>query len=314
MRTLLAQYSDWSYFAAVVIYLAAMVLHTVELAQPRRLAPTPTLVAARRAGPERSCPKADDVEAVEHRRSTGERVGRTAVSLTVLGVILHVASIVLRGLVADRWPLGNMYEFVSAIGLAAVVTWLIALRRPEIRRVGAFVLLPTIVLLFLGGTVLYVGPAPVVPALQSYWLAVHVSAATIASGLLLFAGVTSLLFVLRRSSILRRFATPLPAADVLDRVAYRVTTVAFTIWTFAGNAGANWAEAAWGRVWGWDPKETVAFVAWIVYAMYLHARATAGWRAGRAAWINVLGLVVMMFNLFFVNMVIAGLHSYAGVT
>jgi cytochrome c-type biogenesis protein CcsB len=124
--------------------------------------------------------------------------------------------------------------------------------------------------------------------------------------------VASLLFLLRRSGKLPAFAEKLPSADALDRLAYRVTIIAFPLYTFAVIAGAVWAESAWGRFWGWDPKETVAFVAWVVYAAYLHARATAGWRTGRAAWINVVGMATMIFNLFFINMVVAGLHSYAG--
>ena len=105
----------------------------------------------------------------------------------------------------------------------------------------------------------------------------------------------------------------MPSAEALDRLAYRVTIVGFPLYTFAVIAGAIWAEAAWGRFWGWDPKETVAFVAWVVYAAYLHARATAGWRSGGAAWVNVVGLAAVVFNLFFINLVVAGLHSYAGV-
>jgi cytochrome c-type biogenesis protein CcsB len=106
----------------------------------------------------------------------------------------------------------------------------------------------------------------------------------------------------------------LPGAAVLDRVAHRTTVFGFPIWTFAVIAGAIWAEAAWGRFWGWDPKETWAFIAWVVYAGYLHARTTAGWRGRPAAWVNVVGLAVMIFNLTFVNMVSTGLHSYAGLS
>ena len=118
------------------------------------------------------------------------------------------------------------------------------------------------------------------PALQSYWLVIHVTTIALASGLLLVPGVASLLYLLRRSGRLAGLADRLPAADVLDRLAYRTTIIAFPLYTFAVIAGAIWAEAAWGRFWGWDPKETVAFVAWVVYAAYLHARATAGWRTG----------------------------------
>jgi cytochrome c-type biogenesis protein CcsB len=168
------------------------------------------------------------------------------------------------------------------------------------------------ILLFLAGSALYVKPAPVMPALQSYWLAIHVTAVSLASGLLMVAGVASLLFLLRKHGVGDGWLDALPSADTLDRAAYRVTIFAFPLYTFAIICGAIWAEAAWGRFWGWDPKETVAFVVWVVYACYLHARATAGWRAGGAAWINVFGLVAVLFNLFFINLVTTGLHSYAG--
>ena len=104
----------------------------------------------------------------------------------------------------------------------------------------------------------------------------------------------------------------LPSLATLDRIAYRTVIVAFPVYTFAVIAGALWAEVAWGRYWGWDPKETCAFVTWVIYAAYLHARSTAGWRGRRAAWISVVGFASIMFNLFFVNMVVSGLHSYAG--
>jgi cytochrome c-type biogenesis protein CcsB len=308
MLTDMAVYSDRFFVAAVGVYVLAMVLHAVEYAAER--AARPVLVAAG-GGADQETPAAPAPE--EPRRSRSERYGRMAVSLVVLGVGLHIVSIVLRGLAAQRWPLGNMYEFVSAICLAAVVTWIVVLRRaPALRPVGLFVLLPVVILLLLGGTVLYTQAAPVMPALKSYWLVIHVTTISISSGLLLVPGVASLLFLLRRSGKLPAFSEKLPSADALDRLAYRVTIIAFPLYTFAVIAGAVWAESAWGRFWGWDPKETVAFVAWVVYAAYLHARATAGWRTGRAAWINVVGMATMIFNLFFINMVVAGLHSYAG--
>jgi cytochrome c-type biogenesis protein CcsB len=314
----LSLYSDRLYMAAVGVYVLAMVLHGIEYAVER--AAKPVLVGtggeeieAGADGAVLDRPAVDagtDAPAV---RPPSERYGRMAVSLVVLGAALHLFSIVFRGLAAQRWPLGNMYEFTSAITLAAVVTWLVMLRRhPTMRPVGLFVLFPVVVLLFLGGTVLFTPAEPVMPALQSYWLVIHVTTISIASGLLLVPGVASLLFLLRRSGKLTGFAERLPSADALDRLAYRVTIIGFPLYTFAVIAGAIWAEAAWGRFWGWDPKETVAFVAWVVYAAYLHARATAGWRAERAAAINVLGFAVMIFNLFFINMVVAGLHSYAG--
>jgi cytochrome c-type biogenesis protein CcsB len=300
-----ALYSDRLFMAAVAVYVLAMVLHAAEYAVARS-ARTPALVGAgASAGPDEAPAPAG--------RDRADRLGGAAVNLVTLGALLQLVSVVTRGLTVDRWPLGNMYEFTSVFCLAAVVTWLVVLRRaPGLRVVGLFVLLPVVVLLFLAGTVLYARAAPVVPALRSYWLVVHVTTITISSGLLIVPGVASLLDLLRRSGRGGAFVERLPASAALDRLAYRTTIIAFPLYTFGVMAGAIWAEAAWGRFWGWDPKETVAFVAWVVYAAYLHARATAGWRSGRAAWINVAGLAVVLFNLFFINMVVAGLHSYAG--
>ncbi|WP_433289998.1 c-type cytochrome biogenesis protein CcsB [Pseudonocardia sp. CA-142604] len=304
-----ALYSDRLFMAAVSVYVLAMVLHGAEYAVQRSA--KAVLVGA--GGPALDTRSDEPRPDAPAGRSRAERFGRMGVSLVVLGAVLHAASIVLRGLAAQRWPLGNMYEFTSAICLAAIVAWLVMLRRsPAARPVGLFVLLPVVILLFLGGTVLYAPAAPVMPALQSYWLVVHVTTVSIASGLLMVPGVASLLFLLRRSGRLADFADKLPSADALDRLAYRVTIVAFPLYTFAIMAGAIWAEAAWGRFWGWDPKETVAFVAWVIYAAYLHARATAGWRNGPAAWVNVAGFAAIVFNFFFINMVVSGLHSYAG--
>lgn len=303
MSVELATFSDRLFVAAAGIYALAMVFHAVEFSAAR--AKAPVLVGA--GAPD----GAPDDEPV---RSRPERFGRMAVAVTVLGAAVQLASIATRGIAAERWPLGNMYEFISAISVAAVGTWLVVLRRsPAARPAGPFVLFPVLVLMALAGSVLYVPAGPVVPPLRSYWMSIHVSTICISSGLLVVAGVASLLFLLRRSGRLAGVSEKLPEADALDRLAYRITIVAFPLFTFAIITGAIWAEAAWGRFWGWDPKETVAFVSWVIYAAYLHARATAGWRTGRAAWVNVAGFATIVFNLFFINMVVAGLHSYAGV-
>jgi cytochrome c-type biogenesis protein CcsB len=299
----LATYSDRLFVAAAGIYALAMVFHAVEYSAAR--AKAPALVGA--GGPDVE-PEAGSAP------GRAERFGRMAVALVVLGALLHFASIATRGLAAERWPLGNMYEFISAISIAAVVTWLVVLRQaPASRPAGPFVLLPVLVLMALAGSVLYAPAGPVVPPLRSYWMSIHVSTISISSGLLIVSGVASLLYLLRRTGMPAAVVEKLPDTDALDRLAYRTTIVAFPLFTFAIITGAIWAEAAWGRFWGWDPKETVAFVSWVIYAAYLHARATAGWRTGRAAWINVAGFATMIFNLFFINMVVAGLHSYAGV-
>jgi cytochrome c-type biogenesis protein CcsB len=331
----LSSYSDMLFQGTIVVYLLAMAFYAVEYVSaraPREEAASaevaePAAVAASSTGGTGStdlgvagAENADvppPTPASSRGRSRATTFGRMAVSLSVLGVVLHLGSIVLRGLAAERWPLGNMYEFTSAVCLAAVVAWLIVLQRLNgrsrgLRRLGVFVLAPVLTLMVLAGTVLYAQAAPVVPALQSYWLVIHVTTVTLATGLFIVPGVASILYLMKKSGKPARFAARLPAAETLDRLAYRTTVVGFPMYTFAVICGAIWAEAAWGRFWGWDPKETVAFIAWVVYAAYLHARATAGWRTTGAAWINVVGLATVIFNLFFVNMVIAGLHSYAG--
>jgi len=226
------------------------------------------------------------------------------------------------------------------------------LARTGARTLGTFVMLPVVVLALIAGTRLYVPAAPVVPALNSYWKWIHVTTIAISSSILLVSGAASVLYLLRGrierkqaakvgGAAADRVATintatnvatintavgdsaavaarprsvlgVLPLTATLDRIAYRTAIVGFPLFTFAVIAGALWAEVAWGRYWGWDPKETCAFVTWVLYAAYLHARSTAGWRGRRAAWICVLGFASMLFNLFFINMVVSGLHTYAG--
>jgi cytochrome c-type biogenesis protein CcsB len=312
----LAAYGDLAYGTALVLYLLAMVLHAVGYAAgrvPAAGASSAQRVAIGSDGPVATLVPPEGAPP----RGKPERIGRSAVALTALAALVHASSLALRGAAIGRVPWANMYEFTSALCVVAVVAWLVVLYRqrggaPALPRLGGFVLLPVVVLMFLGGTVLYAQAAPLIPALNSYWITIHVSAAATASGILLVSGVASGLYLVREQAG-SQIVSRLPASATLDRLAYRTTVVALPIWTFAVITGAIWAEAAWGRYWGWDPKETCALVAWVVYAGYLHARATAGWRGSRAAWINVVGFAVMLFNLFFVNIVITGFHSYAGI-
>jgi cytochrome c-type biogenesis protein CcsB len=235
--------------------------------------------------------------------------------LTVLGAVAHAGVLIARGLATDRLPWGNMYEFGTAVVLVGVVVFVVlAVRTPGLRHLGLFVLGPAVLALVGIGLFLYADAGPLVAALRSRWLAVHVTTAILGFGIFFVSGIASVLYLLRS----RAGAAPgglvsrLPSAAALDRMAHRTAVFGFPIWTFAVMAGAIWAESAWGRFWGWDPKETWAFIAWVVYAAYLHARTTAGWRGRPAAWVNVLGLCVMVFNLLYVNMVSTGLHSYGG--
>ncbi|MTD56739.1 c-type cytochrome biogenesis protein CcsB [Amycolatopsis pithecellobii] len=313
----LSQYSDWSYTTATAIYVLALVFFLIEQSFGSRGRSAAERAKARQlvgAG----APTPDTADAPPAPRGRAERIGRMGASLLVLGALLHLAALVLRGLATHRVPWGNMYEYIMAVTFIAVVTWLYVIRKFPVRHLSGFMLLPVVILMFLGGTALYTVAAPVVPALQSYWLVIHVSAAATSSGIFLVPGVASVLYLIRSAydrnpARFARFGARLPEADVLDRVAYRTTVFAFPLFTFGVLCGAIWAESAWGRFWGWDPKETTAFIAWVVYAAYLHSRATAGWRGTRAAVINTLGFAVTVFNLFFVNLVTTGLHSYAGV-
>jgi cytochrome c-type biogenesis protein CcsB len=314
----LASLSDSFFSVTVALYSLAVVAFCAQLAFGRRPARTPELVAAG-GGPAPAEPAAD--APAEDRQ--GRRWGIVAMGLTVLGALTHAGVLVARGLATDRLPWGNMYEFATATVFVAVAAYVVlALRAPALRHLGLFVLAPVVLALVLIGLFLYAEAGPLVAALRSSWLAIHVSTAIIGFGIFFVSGIASIMYLVRSRYEARvadgeapgsGIVAKLPAAAALDRVAHRTAVFGFPIWTFAVIAGAIWAEAAWGRFWGWDPKETWAFIAWVVYAAYLHARTTAGWRGRPAAWVNVVGLAVMIFNLLFVNMVSTGLHSYAGV-
>ena len=248
---------------------------------------------------------------------------RAAIALTVIGLVTQILGIATRGMAEHRVPWGNMYEFVMAITCAAVIAFLLLLIRFRVYSIGLFLMAPIVLALGLCATVLYTAAGPLVPALHSYWIWIHVTAMTVAIGSYIVAAVLTVLYLIADRHARRNAADPeagfgavlhrLPPADALDRLSYRTVIFAFPIWTFAVIAGAIWADQAWGRYWGWDPKETWAFITWVVYAGYLHARATAGWRGRKAAYIQLVGFASLLFNLVGVNLWITGLHSYAGI-
>ena len=251
-------------------------------------------------------------------RSTAEPerwtlVAKIAVGLTLVGWLTHVSTVVTRGIAAHRVPWGNMYEFSTIVALVSVSAFLVLLARQKARWLGTFVLLPTVLYMGLAGTVLYKQAGPLVPALNSYWLKIHVVAAMTATGLFFVSGIVAMLYLAKSWRPDGPLLSRLPAAPALERTTYGLIALSFPIWTFAVIAGAIWAEAAWGRYWGWDPKETWSFITWVIYAGYLHARSTAGWRGRRAAWFAVAAFAALIINYYVVNIWVVGLHSYAGV-
>ncbi|TDB91842.1 c-type cytochrome biogenesis protein CcsB [Actinomadura sp. KC216] len=245
---------------------------------------------------------------------------RLAILLSVLGVGAHLGVLVSRGLAASRWPWGNMYEFLTAISFAAVAAFMVVMVRYRARFLGALVMFAAVVALGVANIWLYDSVGPVTPALNSYWIAIHVSAAIIATGAFTVAGAATVLYFLKSREEARAGDRPkagggalahVPSAESLDRLAMRVTMFAFPIWTAAIIMGAIWADQAWGRYWGWDPKEIWSFVTWIIYAAYLHARATAGWKGRKAAFLSLIAFAALLFNFFGVNYMFSGLHSYA---
>jgi cytochrome c-type biogenesis protein CcsB len=247
---------------------------------------------------------------------------RLAFGLTCIGLTLHIFAVLTRGLAEDRVPWGNMYEFIGAFTCMAVLVLVVFSVRFRAYYTGLFVLLPVVLGLGIDLTWIYTPAGSLVPALQSYWIAIHVTAMIVAIGLFIFGAVVTTLYLLADRSQRRVAAGQpswsagiwrhLPVPAVLDRLAYRSVLFGFPVWTFGVMAGAIWADHAWGRYWGWDPKETWSFITWVVYAMFLHARATAGWRGRRAAWIQLAGFACLMFNVIGINLWVTGLHSYAG--
>jgi cytochrome c-type biogenesis protein CcsB len=270
--------------------------------------------------------------------------------VAVAGATANLVSIVARGVAADRVPWGNMFEYSTVLAFLVVVGTLVLVEGvARIRTLTGFSLMFAVLTLAIAALFFPVAPGPLQPALNSYWIRIHVVAAIVGSSLFAIGGIATLLFLVKDRSERRALAAVrerspapimggavdvdaphdllpdpeepgvaagprrggiLPPAAVLDRVAYRVIAFAFPIWTFAIIAGAVWAQEAWGRYWGWDPKETWSFVTWTIFAGYLHARSTSGWKGRRAAVIAVVGFVSLLITYYAVNLWIVGLHSY----
>ncbi|MCW4456953.1 c-type cytochrome biogenesis protein CcsB [Microbacterium sp. MPKO10] len=246
---------------------------------------------------------------------------RSAMALMVLGFLLHVAADVTRGIAAERVPWANLYEFVMTGTMLVVAVFLVVNIKVDLRYLGTFISLLVVSLLCMGTINFYVEVAPLPPALQSAWLVIHVFLATTAMGFLALGCALSVLQLIQARTEARgaaigdlklKFMATFPTAHRLENLAYRTVIVGFVLWTFTLIAGSIWAEAAWGRYWGWDTKEVWTFIIWVIYAGYIHARATKGWRGSRAAWLAIIGFGTVIFNFTVVNIFFNGLHSYSG--
>jgi cytochrome c-type biogenesis protein CcsB len=248
---------------------------------------------------------------------------RAAVACSAAGALAHLVAVVTRGLAVHRAPWGNMYEFITALTCVAAIFFGYIVVRYRAWALGVFVMGAVVLALGLAETLIYTPAGPLVPALQSYWLSIHVTAMTLATGIFFVAAVLGLMYLVAEQYRKRVDAgrvkagngllDRIPSAQTLDKLTYRTVVFGFPVWTFGVIAGAIWADQAWGRYWGWDPVETWAFITWVIYAAYLHARATAGWRGARAHYIQLLGFASLITNMLVVQVFITGMHSYAGV-
>ena len=308
----LAEWSNLTVYTSMLVLVGALIAFAVSFAARGQRVMAPEMVSVGAGGAMEVTP----ASAGEPQSSPGRRAGNIAMALTWLATGLLLAGLVLRGLWAGRAPWGNMYEFSLAWTFGILAVFLAVSTRRDIRWLGLPIVFLSILSLGLAVTVLYTEAAQLVPALRSWWLIIHVASAIICGGAFTVAAAISVLYLWRDRAERRGHVTgivaSLPDASRLDTLAYRILAFAFPLWTFAVISGAIWAEYAWGRYWGWDPKETWAFITWVIYAGYLHARSTAGWRGRRAAYISLLGFVAFLINYFGVNIFVNSLHSYAG--
>jgi len=284
-------------YSAMAIFALAFLAHAIEVAWSVK---TPALT----------------VKKTKLDFSKTERVGRLGSAFMLIATLLLLAGVIFRGISANRVPWGNMYEFSITGALSFSLAYLFALVKYKMRWLALPASIAMLITLGTAVTLLYRPSAPLVPALKSTWLVIHVSAAIISGGVFLLAN-----FIAGTYLILDRYeqkgARPiwmqkLPSLESLDNFSYRLIALVFPLWTFSVIAGAIWAEAAWGRYWGWDPKETWAFITWVAYAAYLHARVTIGWRGRKAAWLCLLAGSTFLFNYVYINVWGTGKHTYSG--
>lgn len=256
-------------------------------------------------------------------RTAATKLERVAIIFLAVGALLHATGVVLRGIAASRVPWANMYEFSITGSLVVMVIFLVTLSIKDIRLLATFV--SGFVLLILGSAtaVFYVEVKSLMPALQSYWLIIHVTVAILATAFFNIAAALSIAYILKTANwveksklkavaTFKRVLALFPSIEKIERLSYRFNIIGFILWSFTLIAGAIWAERAWHRYWGWDTKEVWTFIIWTIYAGYLHANATRGWTGKRSAWLSLIGFLAILFNFTVVNLFFKGLHVYSG--
>ena len=316
MTETLVSYSVLAVYSAMVIYALAFILFTLDLSR-RTAAPAASSGAVTSASASGSTLVLEKTDAPADVRPKGPRYLRAAVALTIIAWVLHVAAAILRGAAAGRVPWANMFEFTLTATAIIVGVFLVVQFFQDIRFIGAFVTGFALVALGVATVNFYVDVVPLPPALQSVWLVIHVFVASLGTAFFAIGAALSVVQLLQsrreegKSNGLR-FLDRVPDAARLESMAFRMIVVGFVFWTFTLIAGAIWAERAWGRYWGWDTKEVWTFIIWTIFAGYIHARATRGWRGSRSAWLAIIGFGAVVFNFTIVNLFFKGLHAYSG--
>lgn len=302
-------------YSAMGVYTIAFVMFALDLA--KRSARVP-VAAAPYAG---RLAKAEGVTTTLQKTETEpkeprykfERIGY---ALVMLGWALHLAGVVMRGIAQGFVPWANMFEFSLTSSAIVVGVFVVIQRWQNLKFLGVFVTGFALITLGIGTVNFYVPVKPLPDALNSYWLIIHVFVASLGTAFFAIGAGLSITQLLqaRREAGKKSLGLlkTLPDAVRLENLAYLVTVVGFVFWTFTLIAGSIWAERAWGRYWGWDTKEVWTFIIWVIFAGYIHARATRGWRGARSAWLAIIGFSAVMFNYTVVNLFFKGLHSYSG--
>ena len=303
-------------YSAMAVYTIAFVAFTVDLAKRSAVSPAASpYVEATSSAAGRATALLEKV-VTEAPVASRSRALRIAFGLTIVGWVLHVAAVLFRGIAAGRVPWANMFEFSLTASAIIVGVFLAIQFWQDLRFLGAYIVGFALIVLGVATVSFYVDVIPLPDALQSAWLVIHVFVAVLGTSFFaLGAGlsITQLLQARREAGrSAPRFLATLPSAEKLENLAYRVILIGFVFWTFTLIAGAIWASRAWGRYWGWDTKEVWTFIIWTIFAGYIHARATRGWRGSRSAWLAIVGFSAVVFNFTIVNLFFKGLHAYSG--